>query len=173
MSLLHLSFHSWNLLHIFDHHSRIQHLFLPYYSFWIHPRTTYLDLQSSTFLRYVFKLFIKLTITLEIAIYKISFIKATIFPLKSAFAILFPFIEGTNIPCSSIIPTLFTLTMLKIIQPITCVRGILSILKSSITIRHVIFPLSFINISIGMSHSSFSTTFALLELSLILWTIWP
>ena len=112
-------------------------------------------------------------------IYKISLIVGSIFPLKSTFAILFTFIEITNICCISntcsicFSPCFYPLSMLLIFMPIAFIFSTVDINKDTISICFIIFPLSIIDITICVSHSSFQSCFILPPHAFILWTIRP
>ena len=66
-----------------------------------------------------------------------------------------------------VIPRFSTMTMLLIIEPFPHIHTSLSINKNSVAISFSIFPVTLINITINMSHSTFSIILFILSLSLI------
>jgi hypothetical protein len=100
------------------------------------------------------------SMTLEYSIYKVTFIKTSIFPFKSALSTLFTLIELTYVFSFSIIPAFFALPMLQIIHPISRVFGSVSVDESALSMSHIVFPLSLVNITVCMCHSTLSGAFS-------------
>jgi hypothetical protein len=105
---------------------------------------------------------------LELTIYEISLVEATIFPVKSAFAMFLAFEEISFVDSFAIVPAFLAFPMLKIVKPLSGVSGSIGVYKRSMAISLVVFPLSLVDISVGMSHPTHAIAFIKSPLAFIL-----
>ena len=112
---------------------------------------------------------IVLAMALELTIHEFSLIIAAISPLEATLSLLFAFVELTDIACATtIVPSLFTDTMLSIIFPFTCVSDALACIEESTTTSgFVIGPLPNIDITTCLNHLSATMELAVAELGFI------
>ena len=93
---------------------------------------------------------------LELPIDELSLIVASVLPVEPTLAILLALIELSLVSGGSVIPLLFAIAVLSVINPLPRVHGIVGINKNAVPVCFVIAPLAFVHVPIGMSHSAAS-----------------
>jgi len=91
---------------------------------------------------------------LELPIDELPLIIASVLPVEPALAIFLALVELSLVSGGSIIPLLFAIAVLSVINPLPCVHGIVGINKDAVPVCFVIAPLAFVHVPIGMSHSA-------------------
>jgi hypothetical protein len=94
--------------------------------------------------------------TLELPIDELPLIVASVLPIEPALAILLALIELSLVSSGSVIPLFFAIAVLSVINPLPRVHGIVGINKNSVPVCFIIAPLTFVHVTISMSHSAAS-----------------
>lgn len=94
------------------------------------------------------------TLSLEDAIYKVTFIEAAIGPFVASTTV-FLALEVLAIELDlSLLPSFLSEAVLMVVHPISFISGALRVDESSATIGHTISPLSLINATVGLNHAT-------------------
>ena len=106
-------------------------------------------------------------VPMELSLNEITFVGATL-EFEFPFAGFLPIIEISLVLYGVVVPQLYSMAMLQIILPFAIVQTSFIITEHASTICFTVCPLSLINVSICMDHSSISVKHAILCLSLVL-----
>ena len=111
---------------------------------------------------------------LELSINKFTLIIASICPFELSLSLFLPLVELSSVLCSrALIPCLFALSVLCVIDPLSLVPDALSsIIEGSLASGLIILPFTHINISVRLRHLAPAVEQAILEGPLVPRAIW-
>lgn len=108
-----------------------------------------------------------LTISVELSLEEFALVEVT-FEFESSLSSFLAFDEVTCIDNFVVVPLLSTLSVVHIVQPLSIVHGTLLVNKNTVAVSLSVFPLTLVDVTIGVDHSTFTLELTLLGHSLIL-----
>jgi hypothetical protein len=95
-----------------------------------------------------------LTFTLKLSFYEVTLVIAAI-EVESTLSCLLAIDEVTSIALGTHVPSLGTLTTLLVIEPLAFIeRRALGIHENTVSVGFAVFPLTLIDVAVGMGHST-------------------
>ena len=116
---------------------------------------------------------LNLTIALELSIDEVTFIEATIFPLEPTLSMLLALEESSSVDSFAVVPALFTLSVLQVIEPIANVSGSVGVNEGAIAISLVLSPVSLVNVTVSVGHAAHTTALSISPHAFVLGSIRP